>query len=114
MARLTDRYGDPITDNQQVTLWTGSTNGYGGNMTLSDDVSNYSTLFFVCDAYIFEVPILSGETTLYGSAVRDYRYAVIKITSISGKSLKWEGQLWIDKNSNSGLVIQKVIGIKKL
>lgn len=114
MARLTDRYGNSITNNQQVTLWTGSTNAYGGNMTLSDSVSNYTTLYFVCDAYIFEVPILSGETTLYGSAVRDYRYAVIKITSISGKTLKWEGQLWADQNSNSGLVIKKVIGIKKL
>lgn len=111
---LVDRYGNSIADNQQVTLWTGNTNSYSGSMTLSDDVSNYITLYFVCDAYIIEVPILSGESTLYGSAVRDYRYASIRITSISGSSLKWDGQLWVDQSNNSGLVIKKVIGIKKL
>lgn len=111
---LVDRYGNYITDNQQVTLWTGSTNAYGGNITLSDDVSNYSTLFFICDAYFIEVPILSGESTLYGGTVRDYRYASIKITSISGRTFRWDGQLWVDQNSNSGLVIKKVVGIKKL
>ena len=114
MTRLVDRNGNSITNNQQVTLWTGNTNAYGGNMTLSDDVSNYSTLYFVCDHYIFEVPVLNGQSPLYGSAVRDYRYAVIKITQINGRSLRWDGELWTDKQTNSGLVIIKVIGIKKL
>lgn len=111
---LVDRYGNSITDNQQVTLWTGRTNAYSGNMTLSDSVSNYATLYFVCDAYILEVPIISGEPTLYGSAVSEFRYAQIKITSINGAYLNWNGALWVDQNNNSGLVITKVIGVKKL
>lgn len=121
--QLTDRYGKSITDNQQVTLWEGNFNANSGDITLSDNIYNYSKLIFIrlatdvlgasCSVYI-----LDGESLLHGSAVagncRMMRLAISKM-STSKNSIHIDGANYYSINENKEtLKFEKVIGIKKL
>ena len=120
MARLTDRYGDPITDNQQVTLWEGSFNNYGGTLTLNDNIYNYSLLIFFYEdsecPFSAYVQVLEGESMLCGCGVMDYRVENIRLSQLSksSNSIRIDGAVWVNQSNNGGARFTKVIGIKKL
>lgn len=118
--QLINRYKNPITDNQQVTLWEGSFNNYGGSITLNDNIYNYSQLIFTfvngTEFMSVPIPVLKNENKLSGCGVLDYRYQNINITQMSETSnvIRIDGALWIDKSNNGGARFTKVIGIKKM
>lgn len=109
MARLTDRYGNPITDNQQATLWEGSFNNYGGTLTLKDNIYNYSLLIFVYEdsgsPFSAYVQVLEGESMLCGCGVMDYRVENIRLSQLSksSNSIRIDGAVWANQSNNGGV-----------
>jgi hypothetical protein len=123
MARLTDRYGNPITDNQQVILWTGTYDNTQQNITLSDNIYNYSRLLFIrlpdsTDGTTCQVDVLEGETMLHGSTVAgNCRLMRMVITNMSKSNnvINIAGSNYYSVNEKQeNLKFEKVIGIKKL
>lgn len=118
--QLIDRYGNSITDNQQVTLWEGNFNNYGGTITLNDNIYNYSLLIFVYEhsesPFSAYVQILDGESILCGCGVMDYRVENIRLSQLSksSNSIRIDGALWVNQNNNGGARFTRVIGIKKM
>lgn len=118
--QLIDRYRNTITDNQQVTLWEGNFNNYGGTLTLNDNIYNYSLLIFVYEnsEYPFSayVRVIDEVSPLCGCGVMDYRVENIRLSQLSksSNSIRIDGALWVNQNNNGGARFTKVIGIKKM
>lgn len=120
---LVDRFGNPITDNQQVTLWTGTYDNTQQDITLSDNIYNYSHLMFIrlpdsTDGTTCTVEVLENETMLHGSAVAaNCRLMRMVITNMSKSSnvINVAGSNYFSVNEKQeNLKFEKVIGIKKL
>lgn len=107
-------------DGELVRLWTGSMNSYGEYITLSEHVDNFKIIILrgedtggyfkhTTPIFILGIDLEKGGSTSGYLTI----YAQISEKSKTNNTIFLSGQTWENRNTNSGLTLQEVYGIRK-